>query len=77
MLSTVVPELGQVLIAFCRAGKEGLRPGTYETEGSEVDIWRDTVTGEVVLSAPKRSWDEYFDWVRALDLPDDFLQNPD
>jgi len=31
-----------------------------------VDIRRDPVTGEVVLSKPTRSWDDYFDWARTL-----------
>jgi hypothetical protein len=34
-------------------------------------------TGEVVLSKPTRSWDEYFDGARTLDLPDDFLEKRD
>ena len=42
-----------------------------------MDIRRDSVTGEVILSKPRTSWDEYFDWVRTLDLPDDFLENRD
>jgi len=40
-----------------------------------VDIRRDAVTGEVVLSKPMPSWDEYFDWVQTLGVPDDFLEN--
>jgi hypothetical protein len=46
-------------------------------EGSEVDIRRDPVTGEVVLSKPTRSWDDYFDWVRKLGFPDGFLKRRD
>lgn len=34
-------------------------------------------TGDVVLSKPIASWDEYFDWVRALDLPSNFLRERD
>jgi len=26
------------------------------------------VTGEVLLSKPERSWDEFLDWVQMLDL---------
>jgi antitoxin VapB len=46
----------------------------FRFEGSEVDIRRDPVTGEVILSKPTRSWDDYFDLARTLDLPDDFLE---
>jgi virulence-associated protein VagC len=35
------------------------------------------VTREVVLSKPTRSWDDYFDGARTLDLPDDFLEKRD
>jgi antitoxin VapB len=52
-------------------------PAEFRFEGSEVDIRRDPVTGEVVLSKPTRSWDDYFDWARTLDLPDDFLEKRD
>jgi antitoxin VapB len=40
--------------------------------GDEVDIRRDPVTGDVVLSKPMTSCNEYFDWVRTLDLPATF-----
>ena len=51
-------------------------PAEFRFEGSEVDIRRDPVTGEVILSKPTRSWDDYFDWARTLDLPD-FLEKRD
>ena len=60
---------------FMTGGSQAVRlPAEFRFEGSEVDIRRDAVTGEVVLSKPKRSWDDYFDWVRTLDLPHDFLE---
>ena len=43
-------------------------PAEFRFEGDEVDIRRDSVTGDVVLSKAIVSWDEYFDWVRTLDL---------
>jgi antitoxin VapB len=63
---------------FMTGGSQAVRlPLEFRFEGSEVDIRRDPVTGEVVLSKPTRSWDDYFDWVRKLDFPDDFLANRD
>ena len=63
---------------FTTGGSQAVRlPAEFRFEGSEVDIRRDPVTGEVVLSKPMRSWDDYFDWVRTLDLPDDFLEKRD
>ena len=63
---------------FMTGGSQAVRlPAEFRFEGSEVDIRRDPVTGEVVLSKPTRSWDDYFDWVRKLDFPDDFLKKHD
>jgi len=59
---------------FTTGGSQAVRlPAEFRFEGNEVDIRRDPVTGEVVLSKPNASWDEYFDWVRTLNLPADFL----
>jgi antitoxin VapB len=63
---------------FMTGGSQAVRlPAEYRFEGSEVDIRRDPVTREVVLSKPTRSWDDYFEWVRTLDLPDDILKKRD
>lgn len=60
---------------FTTGGSQAVRlPAEFRFEGSEVDIRRDPVTGDVVLSKPMVSWDAYFDWVRTLDLPDDFMR---
>jgi len=59
-------------------GSQAVRlPAEFRFEGDEVDIRRDPVTGDVLLSKPMRSWDDYFDWVRTLDLPDDFMGERD
>jgi virulence-associated protein VagC len=47
----------------------------FTTGGSQAV--RLPATGDVVISKPIVSWDEYFDWVRALDLPSDFLRERD
>jgi antitoxin VapB len=63
---------------FMTGGSQAVRlPADFRFEGSEVDIRRDVVTGEVVLSTPKKSWDDFFNWVQTLDLPDDFLESRD
>ena len=60
---------------FKTGGSQAVRlPAEFRFEGSEVDIRRDPVTGNVVLSEPIASWDAYFEWVRTLDLPDDFMR---
>jgi antitoxin VapB len=59
---------------FITGGSQAVRlPAEFRFEGDEVDIRWDATTGAVVLSKPMSSWEEYFDWVRTLDLPRDFL----
>ena len=63
---------------FTTGGSQAVRlPAEFRFEGDEVDIRRDCVTGDVVLSKPIASWEEYFDWVRTLDLPSDLLRGRD
>jgi antitoxin VapB len=63
---------------FMTGGSQAVRlPVEFRFEGDEVEIRRDPVTGDVVLSKPVASWDEYFDWVRTLDLPSDLLRERD
>jgi antitoxin VapB len=63
---------------FTTGGSQAVRlPAEFRFEGDEVEIRRDPVTGDVVLSKPIASWDEYFDWVRTLDLASDFLRERD
>ena len=63
---------------FKTGGSQAVRlPAKFRFEGEEVEIRRDPVTGDVVLSKPIASWEEYFDWVRTLDLPRDFLRERD
>ena len=63
---------------FRTGGSQAVRlPAEFRFEGHEVDIRRDAATGDVVLSKPIASWDEYFAWVRALKLPQDLLERRD
>jgi len=63
---------------FTTGGSQAVRlPADCRFEGTEVDIRRDPLTGDVVLSKATGSWDAYFDWVRTLDLPEDFMRERD
>jgi antitoxin VapB len=63
---------------FTTGGSQAVRlPAEFRFEGEEVNVRRDPVTGDVVLSKPSVSWAEYFDWVRTLDLPSDALTERD
>ena len=47
---------------FMIGGSQAVRlPAEFRFEGDEIEIRRDSITGEVVLSRPIASWDEYFD----------------
>jgi antitoxin VapB len=59
---------------FITGGSQAVHlPAEFRFEGDEVDVRRDAATGDVVLSKPMSSWEEYFAWVRTLDFPDDVL----
>jgi len=50
-------------------------PAEYRFDGSEVYIRRDPVSGDVVLSRRPESWHDYFELMKAIDVPDDFLNH--
>jgi antitoxin VapB len=59
---------------FNNGGSQAVRlPAEFRFDCDEVDIRRDATTGDVVLSKPRVTWDDYFAWVATLDLPADFL----
>jgi len=49
-------------------------PSEFRFEGDEVYISRDEA-GDVVLSTRPgaKTWDAFFEFVRSIDVPDDFL----
>ena len=53
-------------------------PKEFRFEGTEVEVERDALTGSVTLSQPVAqstgSWQELFDRLDALDLPDDIFE---
>jgi len=48
-------------------------PAEYRFEGSEVYIRRDPATGDVVLSRRPESWQDFFELMQTIDVPEDFL----
>lgn len=52
-------------------------PVEFRFEGSEVYVRRDPGTGDVILSRRPESWQDLFDLVDALDIPDDFMSERD
>jgi antitoxin VapB len=48
-------------------------PAEYRFEGSEVYVRRDSITGDVILSRRPDSWADFFDLMKTIELPRDFL----
>lgn len=50
-------------------------PAEFRFEGEEVFVTRDDATGDVVLSTRPgaQAWGEFFELLRAVDVPADFL----
>jgi antitoxin VapB len=48
-------------------------PAEYRFEGSEVYVRRDSITGDVILSRRPDSWADFFDLMKTIELPKDFL----
>jgi len=48
-------------------------PADYRFEGSEVYIRRDQQTGDVILSRRPESWEDFFQLLKSIEVPEDFL----
>jgi antitoxin VapB len=50
-------------------------PSEFRFEGSEVYIRRDPSTGDVVLSRRPESWEDFFEMMKSIEVPPDFLSD--
>ena len=48
-------------------------PAEFRFEGSEVYVRRDAATGDVILSRRPESWKEFFELMKNVDVPEDFM----
>jgi antitoxin VapB len=48
-------------------------PADFRFEGSQVYIRRDPASGDVILSRRPESWQDFFELMKTIDVPDDFL----
>ncbi len=48
-------------------------PAEFRFEGSEVDVRRDPASGDVILSRRPESWKDFFDLMKTIEVPEDFL----
>lgn len=50
-------------------------PAQYRFDADEVYVERDPETGNVILSIKPNTWEDFFQKLETLDLPDDFLED--
>jgi antitoxin VapB len=48
-------------------------PAEYRFEGSEVYVRRDLASGDIILSRRPESWEDFFQLMRTVEVPDSFL----
>jgi len=50
-------------------------PADFHLDSGTVEIRRNDETGELILTAPakRRTWDEFFDLVGRLNVPQDYM----
>lgn len=48
-------------------------PANYRFDCDEVYIRRDPETGDVVISRKPGSWEDFFEMLASIDVPDDFM----
>jgi len=66
--------MSQTAKLFTNGRSQAVRlPAAFRFEGKEVFIRKDEKTGDVILSAKPTSWDGFFEAMRGVDVPDDFL----
>ena len=67
-------EMAKTAKLFQNGRSQAVRlPADYRFEGSEVFIRRDPDSGDVILSRRPESWHDFFELMKTLDIPKDFL----
>jgi antitoxin VapB len=68
--------MSQTAKLFTNGRSQAVRiPAAYRFEGHEVFIRQDSETGDVILSPKPPTWDGFFDALRDVGVPNDFLSN--
>jgi antitoxin VapB len=52
-------------------------PAEYRFQGSEVYVRHDPATGDVILSRRPDSWQDFFELMKTIDVPKDFMADRD
>jgi antitoxin VapB len=66
--------MSQTAKLFMNGRSQAVRlPAEFRFAEKEVYIRRDPSTGDVVLSRRPGGWDDFFELVKTLDIPQDFM----
>jgi antitoxin VapB len=66
--------MGRTAKLFKNGRSQAVRlPSEYRFSGTEVYIRRDPNTGDVILSRRPESWKDFFELMKSIEVPDDFL----
>jgi antitoxin VapB len=52
-------------------------PAEYRFQGAEVYVRRDPATGDVILSRRPESWLDFFELMKTIEVPKDFMAERD
>ena len=52
-------------------------PAEYRFQGAEVYVRRDPATGDVILSRRPESWRDFFELMKTIEVPKDFIADRD
>jgi antitoxin VapB len=70
--------MGQTAKLFRNGRSQAVRlPAEFRFEGSEVHVRRDPKTGDIILSRRPDSWGDFFELLKTLEIPDDFMADRD
>jgi antitoxin VapB len=70
--------MSHVAKLFINGRSQAVRlPAIYRFDTREVFIRQDPETGDVILSRKPENWDDFFEALKAADVPNDFLSEKD
>jgi antitoxin VapB len=52
-------------------------PANFRFDGEDVYIRKDSDTGDVILSRKPGTWDDFFELMKTIDVPKDFMNDRD
>ena len=52
-------------------------PANYRFDCDEVYIRRDSETGDIIISRKPGNWEDFFEMLENIDVPQDFMQERD